>query len=151
MRAVIQRVSEASVSIDGKLKGAISHGLLVFLGIESEDGTEDLVWLSGKIPQIRIFPDKAGLMNRALTDIDGEILLISQFTLYGNLRKGARPSFNRAAPPEIAMPLYEEFVRALSTALGKPIVTGEFGAMMKIQALNDGPVTLFLDTKNKKF
>lgn len=151
MRAVIQRVSEASVSIDGKLKGAISHGLLVFLGIESEDGTEDLVWLSGKIPQIRIFPDEAGLMNRALTDIDGEILLISQFTLYGNLRKGARPSFNRAAPPEIAMPLYEEFVRALSTALGKPIVTGEFGAMMKIQALNDGPVTLFLDTKNKKF
>lgn len=150
MRAVIQRVSEASVSIDGKLKGAISHGLLVFLGIESEDGTEDLVWLSGKIPQIRIFPDEAGLMNRALTDIDGEILLISQFTLYGNLRKGARPSFNRAAPPEIAMPLYEEFVRALSTALGKPIVTGEFGAMMKIQALNDGPVTLFLDTKNKK-
>ena len=151
MRAVIQRVSEASVSIDGKLKGAIGRGLLVFLGIESEDGPEDLVWLSGKIPQIRLFPDEAGLMNRALTDIDGEILLISQFTLFGNLRKGARPSFNRAAPPEIAMPLYEEFVRALSTALGKPIVTGEFGAMMKIQALNDGPVTLFLDTKNKKF
>ncbi len=151
MRAVIQRVSEASVSIDGEIRGAIGLGLLVFLGIESEDGKDDLVWLSGKIPQIRLFPDEAGRMNRALTDIDGEILLISQFTLFGNLRKGARPSFNRAAPPEIAVPLYEEFVRAISTALGKPVVTGEFGAMMKIQALNDGPVTLFLDTKNKKF
>ena len=151
MRAVIQRVSEASVTIDGEIKGAIGRGLLVFLGIESEDGPEDLAWLSGKIPQIRLFPDEAGKMNLAITEIDGEILLISQFTLFGNLRKGSRPSFNRAAPPEMAVPVYEEFVGALSNALGKPVVTGEFGAMMKIQAVNDGPVTLFIDTKNKKF
>lgn len=150
MRAVIQRVSRASVSVGGQVKGEIGPGLLVFLGIESEDSREDADWLSRKLPQIRIFTDTQGLMNCSVADIGGGILLISQFTLFGNLRKGTRPSFNRAAPPDVAIPLYEYFHESLETAFAKPVPTGEFGAMMAIEAHNDGPVTLFLDTKNRK-
>ncbi len=150
MRAVLQRVSEASVEVEGKVIGAIGPGLLAFIGIARDDGPVDLRWLSQKIPSIRLFPDDKGLMNRSLLDTGGDLLVISQFTLYGDLRKGTRPSFNRAAPPEIAVPLYEEFVKEVSTHLGKPVSTGAFGKMMKIRALNDGPVTLLLDTKNKK-
>ncbi len=150
MRAVLQRVTEASVEVEGQVIGAIGPGLLAFIGIERDDGPEDLRWLSQKIPSIRLFPDDHGLMNRSVLDTGGDLLVISQFTLYGNLRKGTRPSFNRAAPPEIAVPLYEDFVKKVSTHLGKPVPTGAFGKIMKIQALNDGPVTLLLDTKNKK-
>ncbi len=151
MRAVLQRVAEASVCVEDEVVGEIGGpGLLVFLGIEKNDGPEDLEWLSQKIPSIRLFPDENGLMNRSVLDVGGGILVISQFTLYGNLRKGTRPSFNRAAPPEIAVPLYREFIKQIAAHLGKPVATGEFGKMMKIQALNDGPVTLLLDTKNKR-
>lgn len=150
MRAVVQRVSEASVSIEGKMKGEIEAGLLVFLGVTPDDGDNDIAWLSHKIPAIRIFPDDDGLMNRSVLDTGGGILLISQFTLYGNLRKGTRPSFNRAAPPDIAVPLYERFIKELERELGKPVPTGEFGAMMEIKAVNDGPVTLFIDSKERK-
>ncbi len=151
MRVVVQRVSQASVSINGKVKSTIGVGLLIFVGIMNDDGTEDIDWLSRKIPQIRIFPDNDGLMNQSVVDVNGEILLISQFTLYGNLIKGSRPSFNRSAPPDIAVPLYEAFIRALSDNCEKPVATGEFGAMMKIDALNDGPVTLIIDSREKKF
>lgn len=150
MRAVLQRVSEASVRVEGEVVGTIGHGLLAFIGIERDDGPEDVRWLSQKIPAIRLFPDEDGLMNRSLLDTGGELLVISQFTLYGNLRKGTRPSFNRAAPPEIAEPLYEEFVQQASLQLGRPVATGAFGQIMKIHALNDGPVTLLLDTKDKR-
>ena len=151
MRAVIQRVSRASVSVDGKECGAIGAGLLVFLGIGRDDDDKDSEWLINKIPQIRIFEDDEGKMNRSVREIDGEVMVISQFTLYGNLRKGSRPSFNRAALPDVAIPCYEAFVRDLSNALGKPVASGKFGEMMKIDACNDGPVTLILDTKEKRF
>ncbi len=151
MRVVVQRVSQASVTINGKVKSTIGTGLLIFVGIMNDDGLEDIDWLSRKIPQIRIFPDNDGLMNQSVVDINGEILLISQFTLYGNLNKGSRPSFNRSAPPDIAVPLYEAFIQALSDTCGKSVATGEFGAMMKIDALHDGPVTLIIDSKEKKF
>ena len=151
MRVVVQRVSQASVSINGKVKSTIGTGLLIFVGIMNDDGTEDIDWLSRKIPQIRIFPDNNGLMNQSVVDVNGEILLISQFTLYGNLNKGSRPSFNRSAPPDIAMPLYEAFIQALSDNCGKSVATGEFGAMMKIDALHDGPVTLIIDSREKNF
>lgn len=151
MRVVVQRVSQASVSINGNVKSKIGAGLLIFVGIMYDDGTADSEWLSRKIPQIRIFPDEEGLMNRSVVDINGEILLISQFTLYGNLNKGSRPSFNRSASPDIAVPLYEAFIHALSNKFGKPVVTGEFGAMMEIDAMNDGPVTLIIDSREKKF
>ncbi len=130
--------------------GSITRGLLVFLGIGEKDSDEDIDWLARKIPQIRIFEDDNGLMNRSVQEIDGNILLISQFTLYGNLRKGTRPSFNRAAPPEIAVPMYERFNLALQAALGKQVPSGVFGQHMDIAALNDGPVTLILDTKDKR-
>lgn len=149
MRAVIQRVKKANVVSNGVLTGEISTGLLVFLGIEPQDTEDDLKWLVRKLPQVRIFPDEAGLMNLSVKDIDGEILLISQFTLYGNLRKGTRPSFNRAAPPSIAIPLYDTFREMLANELGKTIPAGIFGADMQIEAHNDGPVTLILDTKQK--
>ena len=149
MRAVIQRVKSARVFSDGKETGFIGRGLLVFLGIEGIDTTEDMEWLSAKIPKLRCFEDDAGRMNRNLGDIDGEVMVISQFTLYGSLRKGSRPSFNRAAAPEHAIPLYEAFVDILSSHLGKPVPTGIFGAYMEIEAHNDGPVTLILDTRNK--
>jgi D-tyrosyl-tRNA(Tyr) deacylase len=149
MRTVIQRVERAIVRVKEKPVGTIGPGLLVFLGIEKMDTLEDVRWLSEKLPRIRCFEDDAGRMNRSLGDIDGEILLVSQFTLFGSLRKGTRPSFNRAADPDQAIPLYEAFLEKLQEAVGKPVATGVFGAEMKIEAHNDGPVTLVLDTKNK--
>ena len=150
MRAVVQRVSEASVSVEGRLKSSIGAGLLVFLGIEGGDTADDIDWLARKIPQIRIFRDSEDKMNLSVQDIGGGILLISQFTLFGNLKKGTRPSFNHAAPPEIAIPIYEAFIKALEQNFGKAVATGEFGARMEIRALHNGPVTLFLDTKDKR-
>jgi D-aminoacyl-tRNA deacylase len=151
MRAVIQRVSSASVSVEGTVRSSIGQGLLVFLGISAEDTQQDVEWLAGKIPVLRCFEDSDGRMNLSLRDIEGEVLLISQFTLFGTLRKGTRPSFNRAALPAVAIPLYESFIQCLSGQLDKPVGTGVFGADMQIAAHNDGPVTLILDTRNKEF
>jgi D-tyrosyl-tRNA(Tyr) deacylase len=147
MRAVLQRVSEASVTIDGALKGAIQKGLLVLLGIEDADTEEDVIWLSKKIVQMRIFGDGAGLMNLSVQDINGEILMISQFTLHAATRKGNRPSFIKAARPEKAIPLYEQMTFQLQTDLGKDVATGSFGADMKVSLINDGPVTVIIDSK----
>lgn len=149
MRAVIQRVSRAAVSVENAVCGEIGPGLLVFLGVGQEDNPQDVDWLAQKVSVVRVFEDEAGKMNRSIRDVEGGILVISQFTLFGNLRKGTRPSFNRAAPPELAVPLYESFVTRLSELLGKPVPTGVFGAMMRIEAHNDGPVTLILDSKAK--
>jgi len=148
MRAVIQRVSQASVTIGGVVKGEIQHGLLVLLAIEETDTTEDIEWLSGKIVRLRIFNDEQGLMNRSVQEIGGEILLVSQFTLFASTKKGNRPSFSRSARPETAVPLYDQFIRRLTEDLGKSIQTGAFGADMKINLINDGPVTIIIDTKN---
>lgn len=150
MRAVIQRVTEASVTIDGKIKSAVGHGLLVLLGIEDADTDEDISWLVQKISNLRIFNDDAGVMNISVKDTGGEILLISQFTLHASTKKGNRPSYIRAAKPETAIPLYEKTIRAFEQELGKPIGTGSFGADMKVALLNDGPVTISIDTKNKE-
>jgi D-tyrosyl-tRNA(Tyr) deacylase len=150
MRAVIQRVSRAGVTIEERLRSSIGNGLLVLLGIEEADAVEDIEWLSAKIVQLRIFNDGAGVMNLALKDIDGELLLVSQFTLYASTRKGNRPSYIRAAPPAIAMPLYEKMIQQLETLIGKPVGTGEFGADMKVELLNDGPVTILMDSKNRE-
>jgi D-tyrosyl-tRNA(Tyr) deacylase len=150
MIAVIQRVSEASVTIDQKVSGEIGTGLLVLLGIEEADHDEDIEWLSRKIANLRIFNDDAGVMNRSLTDINGEILVVSQFTLHASTKKGNRPSYIKAAKPEIAIPLYEQFVQKAEILLAKPVQTGEFGADMKVRLLNDGPVTIIIDTKDKK-
>jgi D-aminoacyl-tRNA deacylase len=144
MRAVIQRVSEAKVHIDGQIKGSIEQGLLVLLGIEETDGAEDIEWLSGKIVRLRIFNDEAGVMNQSVQEIAGGILLISQFTLFASTKKGNRPSYIRAARPEIAVLLYEQFIRKLTEDFGKPIQTGEFGADMKVSLVNDGPVTILI-------
>lgn len=149
MRAVIQRVGHAVVRVSDKPVGTIGPGLLVFLGIEKLDTNKDVAWLSDKLPRIRCFEDEGGRMNRSLLDTNGEIMVISQFTLFGSLRKGTRPSFNRAADPDLAVPLYETFLRQLREAVDKPVAAGIFGAEMKIEAHNDGPVTLVLDTKNK--
>jgi len=145
MKAVIQRVSSASVEVAGKLKGEIGAGFLVLAGFEVGDTEENLRWVARKIVQLRVFNDENGTMNRSLLDIDGEVLLISQFTLLANVRKGTRPSFNRAAPPEIARPLYEKMIRIFESELGKPVPTGEFGAKMKIDLVNEGPVTLLIE------
>ena len=150
MRAILQRVTEASCTVDGTVTGAIEQGLLVLLGIEDADEQEDLDWLAQKIAGIRIFSDEAGMMNKGLADIDGNILLISQFTLFAATKKGNRPGFTRAAKPEKAIPLYEAMITKLSSLLGKKIATGIFGADMKIRLLNDGPVTISIDTKNKE-
>lgn len=150
MRAVIQRVTEASVTIDGKIKSAVGSGLLVLLGIEDADTDEDINWLVQKICNLRIFNDEAGVMNISVKDTGGEILLISQFTLHASTKKGNRPSYIRAARPETAIPLYEKTIRAFEQELGKPIGTGSFGADMKVALLNDGPVTISIDTKNKE-
>lgn len=150
MRAVIQRVSKASVEIEGKITGEISTGLLVLLGIEDADNSEDIEWLSGKISRLRIFDDINGMMNLSVKDIDGEILLISQFTLHANSNKGNRPSYNRASKPEIAIPHYEKFKKQLEIDFGKTVQTGEFGALMQISLINDGPVTIIIDTKNRE-
>ena len=150
MRAVIQRVSKASVAIDGLTKGSIEEGFLVLLGIEDSDNQDDVEWLSKKIVQLRIFSDDAGLMNKSILDIKGNILLISQFTLFGQTKKGNRPSFIRASKPDIAIPLYERFCQELSFCLGKEVETGIFGADMQVSLVNDGPVTILIDTKNKE-
>jgi D-tyrosyl-tRNA(Tyr) deacylase len=149
MRAVLQRVTQASCTVDGKITGEIGAGFLVLLGIEDADTTEDLQWLANKIVGMRVFGDENGLMNKALADIDGEILLISQFTLFAQTKKGNRPSFLRAAKPDKAIPMYEQMVQTLGTLTGKKIATGIFGADMKINLLNDGPVTIIMDTKDR--
>jgi D-tyrosyl-tRNA(Tyr) deacylase len=151
MRAVIQRVSRASIVVNQQTTGSIAAGVLIFLGVGREDGAEDVAWLVGRITKLRIFEDGAGRMQRSLLDTGGEALVISQFTLYGSLKKGNRPSFNRAALPDQAVPLYEQFVAELSAALGQPVPTGHFGAHMDIEAHNDGPVTLVVDTKERDF
>ena len=150
MRAVIQRVTRASVTIDQSVSSRIGNGLLVLLGIEDMDNEEDIQWLSGKIVNLRIFNDAAGVMNISVKDIDGDILLVSKFTLYASTKKGNRPSYIRASKPEMAVPLYEKMIRQLSDDLGKPIQTGQFGADMKVELLNDGPVTIVIDTRNKE-
>ena len=150
MRALIQRVSEASVTVDNKTKSAIGYGLLVFLGIEEQDNNEDIEWLSGKISRLRIFPDDDQVMNRSILDVDGEALVVSQFTLHASTRKGNRPSYIKAAKPDVSIPLYESFVKQLEKDLGKTVETGEFGADMKVLLQNDGPVTIWIDTKNKE-
>lgn len=150
MRVVVQRVSEASVTIDGLVKSAIGHGLLVLLGIAENDTTTDADWLIQKIVQLRIFPDENGLMNLSIKQIDGELLLVSQFTLFASTKKGNRPSFTAAAKPEKAIPLYQYFTEKMVLALEKNIGTGEFGADMKIALVNDGPVTIIIDSKNKE-
>jgi len=150
MRAVIQRVSQAKVVINEVTKGAIGQGLVVFLAVEDSDTAEDIEWLSGKIVRLRIFNDDDGIMNRSAQEISGEILLISQFTLFASTKKGNRPSYSRSARPEIAVPLYEQFISKLAADLGKPIATGEFGADMKVFLTNDGPVTIIIDSKNRE-
>lgn len=150
MRAVIQRTARASVTIDGKLKASIGRGLLVLVGIEESDGNEDIEWLCKKISQLRIFDDENGVMNKSVIDIDGEVLVVSQFTLHASTKKGNRPSYIRAARPEIAIPLYNTFCETMTEKTGKGTATGIFGADMKVELLNDGPVTICIDTKNKE-
>jgi D-aminoacyl-tRNA deacylase len=150
MRAVVQRVSEASVTIRGKVGGAIQSGLLVLAGFEEADTTEDLEWLSGKIVRLRIFNDQDGVMNRSVQEVNGGVLVISQFTLFASTRKGNRPSYSRAAAPPSAIPLYETFCRRLAQDLGQAIQTGEFGADMKVHLVNDGPVTILIDSRNRE-
>ena len=150
MRVVIQRTAHASVTIGGKLKSAIGPGMLILVGIEDADGQEDIDWLCRKIANLRIFDDEKGMMNRSILESGGDILVVSQFTLHASTKKGNRPSYIRAAKPEISIPLYETFCAALSQTLGKPVATGEFGADMKVELLNDGPVTICIDTKNKE-
>ncbi len=150
MIAVIQRVSKAAVYIEDNKKGAIGKGLLVLLGIEDADGDEDINWLGRKIVNLRIFDDEAGVMNKSVLDTGGEVLIISQFTLHASTKKGNRPSYIKAAKPEVAIPLYEKFVERLRQELGKPVQTGSFGAMMDVELVNSGPVTIIIDTKDKK-
>ncbi len=150
MRVVIQRVSHASVSIEDTVKSAIKQGYLVLVGIEEADNEEDIQWLSRKIVGLRVFDDENGVMNKSVTDIDGEILVISQFTLWASYKKGNRPSYLRAGSHAVTVPLYERFCKVLSETLGKEVKTGEFGAEMKVELLNDGPVTICMDTKNKE-
>ena len=150
MRVVIQRVSEASVTIDGEVRGAIGRGFLVLLGIVDGDGKEDIDWLVGKITKMRIFPDAEDKMNLSLDDVDGELLVVSQFTLHASTKKGNRPSFIKAARPEVAIPLYEQFVLAAEDTLGKPCERGEFGADMKVSLTNDGPVTIVIDSQARE-
>ncbi len=150
MRAVIQRVKEASVSIDGRLKSKIGQGLLILLGIEDDDNQSDIEWLSGKISRLRIFQDQAGLMNLSVLDIDGELMVISQFTLHASTKKGNRPSFIKAAKPDSAIPIYNQFIIQMQKDTGKTVQTGEFGAYMHISLVNDGPVTIYIDTKYKE-
>lgn len=149
MKAVIQRVSSASVAVEGAVKSAIGAGLLILLGIENADGTEDIEWLAAKIINLRIFNDENGLMNLSVQDINGQLLVVSQFTLHASTKKGNRPSFIAAARPETAIPLYEQFVQTAQNLLNKPVLTGEFGAYMQVELCNDGPVTIVIDTKNK--
>jgi len=149
MIAVIQRVKRASVTIDQNLHAAIDAGLLVLVGVEEADDSEDIDWLASKIANLRIFNDEAGVMNVSVRDINGELLVVSQFTLHASTKKGNRPSYIKAARPEKAVPVYEAFVKKVSSEIGKPVQTGVFGADMKIELVNDGPVTILIDTKNK--
>jgi D-tyrosyl-tRNA(Tyr) deacylase len=150
MRVVVQRVSEASVKIEGSVAGKIGNGLLILLGIEEVDGEEDVDWLCGKIARLRIFNDAQGVMNLSVTEVQGEVLVVSQFTLHASTRKGNRPSYIRAARPEKAIPLYESFKIKLSEMIEKPVKSGEFGAMMQVHLMNDGPVTIIMDSKMKE-
>lgn len=150
MRVLIQRVKNASVRVDNQSVGAIQSGLLVFLGIEDADGPDDIRWLSQKITQLRIFADEQGVMNRSLLEIAGDLLLVSQFTLHAATKKGNRPSYIRASKPNIAIPLYEGMIKALTDIMGKPIQTGVFGADMEVELINDGPVTIWIDSKEKE-
>src|SRR5262249_50791048 len=147
MRAVIQRVSEASVNIQGQVRSAIGHGLMVLLGIEEPDSEEDICWLSGKISRLRVFNDDQGVMNRSVLEVQGEVLIVSQFTLFASTRKGNRPSYIRAAGPDHAVPIYEKFLAQLEKDLGKRVQSGEFGAHMMVGLVNDGPVTIIIDSK----
>ena len=150
MRVVVQRVSSASVTVDGEVKSAIGRGLLILLGVGHDDGAEDIDWLVRKLAGLRIFDDEEGVMNRSIVDVGGEALVVSQFTLMASTKKGNRPSYIGAAGHELAIPLYEQFCSALSAAVGKKVATGEFGADMKVALVNDGPVTICIDTKNKE-
>ncbi|WJJ96636.1 D-aminoacyl-tRNA deacylase [Algibacter luteus] len=150
MKAVIQRVSKASVTIEGKQVASIKNGLLILLGIINEDAQEDINWLSNKIVNLRIFNDDSGVMNTSLLDVKGDAIVVSQFTLQASTKKGNRPSYIKAAKPDIAIPLYERFVKQLEKDLGKTIQTGQFGANMQVELINDGPVTIIIDTKNKE-
>jgi D-tyrosyl-tRNA(Tyr) deacylase len=150
MRALIQRVSRASVTVEERITGSIDQGFLILIGIEETDTDEDLTWLSKKIVGLRLFDDDQGQMNLALSDVQGGILLVSQFTLHAASKKGNRPSYIRAARPELAKPIYDKMIKQLEADLGKPVATGEFGAMMAVELVNDGPVTIWIDTKNKE-
>lgn len=149
MRVLIQRVNHASVEIEQQVKSSIDKGLLIFLGVEEQDNKQDVEWLRGKISKLRIFEDDQGQMNRSLIDVGGEVMVISQFTLHAKTKKGTRPSYSRAAPPEKAEYLYEEFARQMGEETGRPAATGEFGAYMKVNLENDGPVTIMIDSRNK--
>ena len=150
MKVVIQRVSKASVTIDGKVKSAIGKGLLILLGVEDADTEEDINWLCGKISKLRIFNDEKGIMNLSVKDVEGELLVVSQFTLHASTKKGNRPSYLKASKPDIAIPMYERFVKVLEVLAERTIQTGEFGADMKVELLNDGPVTIIIDSQNKE-
>lgn len=149
MIAVIQRVTRASVTVNHHVKAEISLGLLVLVGIEDADAQEDIDWLAAKLVNLRIFEDEQGVMNVSVKDVGGDVIIVSQFTLHASTKKGNRPSYIKAAKPEVAIPLYEKFITAVQVELGKPVQTGEFGADMKVELLNDGPVTILIDTKNK--
>ncbi|WP_303925740.1 D-aminoacyl-tRNA deacylase [Draconibacterium sediminis] len=151
MRVVIQKVKEASVTVEGEKISAIKNGLLILVGIENEDTQEDIDYLVKKSTQLRVFDDENGVMNRSVMDVDGDIIVVSQFTLQANTKKGNRPSYIRAAKPDISIPMYEKFVAAMQTALGKKVGTGKFGAMMDVALINDGPVTIIIDSKQKDF
>jgi|ERR1043165_3018450 D-tyrosyl-tRNA(Tyr) deacylase len=150
MRALIQRVANASVTVERQIKGQIERGLVVLLAIEDADTPQDIEWLSGKIVRLRIFDDDSGVMNRSVQEVGGDILLVSQFTLFASTKKGNRPSYSRSAKPDIAVPLYEKFVARLAQEFGKPVQTGEFGSMMVVSLANDGPVTIILDSKMRE-
>ena len=150
MRVVIQKVTEASVSIENQIVASIDKGLLVLVGIEDGDTNEDIAWLSSKIVNLRVFDDDNGVMNLSVKEVEGEVLIVSQFTLHASTKKGNRPSYIRAARPEVAIPVYEAFIKQVETLLGKRVPTGQFGAMMQVSLCNDGPVTILIDTKNKE-
>ena len=150
MRVVIQKVTQASVSIENQIMGSIDKGLLVLVGIEDGDTNEDIAWLSSKIVNLRVFDDDNGVMNLSVKEVEGEVLIVSQFTLHASTKKGNRPSYIKAARPEVAIPIYEAFIKQVETLLGKRVPTGQFGAMMQVSLCNDGPVTILIDTKNKE-
>jgi len=151
MRIVIQRVKEASVKIDGEIVSSVKKGMLILTGIEDTDAQEDIDWLTNKIVQLRIFDDENGIMNLSVKEINGEVLVVSQFTLHASTKKGNRPSYIRASKPDFAIPMYEKFILAIENALGKKVGTGKFGAMMDVSLINDGPVTIIIDSKNRDF